>query len=116
MLLWRMYLNVEILLYCFQMVKNLKTLNVKLQQSVKSENYDYSTDILKGQYISNHVALEIFRFSNKDVKFSDECEVLSFLSGKERRSNDLQNKTLYSRLTHLKKKQREKLDQRKERI
>ena len=117
--------------------ENFKTLNVKLQQSVKkssgpsgrilclkngigphsaelglstsvfdkilSENYDYSTDILKGQYISNHVALEIFSFNNKDVKFSDKCEVLSFLSGKERRSNDLQNKTLYSRLTHLKK-------------
>ena len=70
---------------------------------ILSENYDYSTDILKGQYISNHVVLEIFRFNNKDVKFSDKCEVLSFLSGKERRSNDLQNKTLYSRLTHLKK-------------
>ena len=91
-------------------------LSTSVFDKILNENYDYSTDILKGQYNSNHVALEIFRFNNKDVKFSDKCEVVSFLSGKERRSNDLQNETLYSRLTHLKKKQREKLDQRKERL
>ena len=53
-------------------------LSTSVFDKILSENYDYSTDILKGQYISNHVALEIFRFNNKDVKFSDKCEVLSF--------------------------------------
>ena len=41
-------------------------LSTSVFDKILSENYDYSTDILKGQYISNHVALEIFRFNNNN--------------------------------------------------
>ena len=54
---------------------------------------------------------ERFRYNNKDLdyQFSDKCKVLSFVSGKERGSDDLYNKTLFSRLTFLKGKAMRKI-------
>ena len=65
---------------------------------------------MKGECVSNKVALEIFRYNNKDLdyQFSDKCKVL-FLSGKERGSDDLYNKTLFSCLTFLKGKAMRKI-------
>ena len=56
--------------------------------------------------MSNKVALEIFRYNNKDLdyQFSDKCKVFNFLSGKERGSDNL-----FSRLTFLKGKAMRKI-------
>ena len=78
---------------------------VSVFDKIVNGNYDYSTDQLKGKYISNNVALEIFRLTKKkiDYKFSDKVVVISFLSGKERSNDDTCNKTLFTRLNSLKK-------------
>ena len=75
-------------------------LSIFVFDKILSENYDDSTHKLKGECVTNKVALEIFRYNNKDLdyQYSDKCKVLSFLSGKE----SLCNKTLFSRLTFLK--------------
>ena len=65
-------------------------LSIFVYDKILSENYDDSTHKLKGECVSNKVALEIFRYNNTDLdyQFSDKCKVLSFLSGKERGSDD----------------------------
>ena len=86
-------------------------LSIFVFEKFLSENYDDSTHKLKVECVSNKVALEIFRYNNEDwdYQFSDKCKVLSFLSGKERGSDDWYNYTLFSRLTFLKGKAMRKI-------
>ena len=41
-------------------------LSISVFDKIVNGNYDYSTDQLKGKYISNNVALEIFRLNKKN--------------------------------------------------